>query len=61
EQLVTLLVVNKQYADRHPLSEFSKTQAVVGYDPLIPLRNIRRSISIIDATLQKRESEEANP
>jgi hypothetical protein len=58
EQLVDLLVVNKQYSDRHPLSEFSKTQAVVGYDPLIPLRNIRRTVSIIDATLQKRESEE---
>ena len=58
EQLVDLLVINKQYSDRHPLSEFSKTQPVVGYDPLIPLRNIRRAVSIIDETLQKRESEE---
>jgi hypothetical protein len=58
EQLVDLLVINKQYSDRHPLSEFSKTQPAVGYDPLIPLRNIRRSVSIIDETLQKRESEE---
>ena len=60
EQLVDLLVVNKQYSDRHPLSEFSKTQPAVGYDPLIPLRNIRRAVSIIDETLQKRESEEEN-
>ena len=58
EQLVELLVVNKQYSDRHPLSEFSKTQPVVGYDPLIPLRNIRRTVAIIDETLQKRENEE---
>jgi hypothetical protein len=54
EQLVKLLVVNKQYSDRHPLSEFSKTQPVVGYDPLIPLRNIRRTVSIIDEILQRR-------
>jgi len=58
EQLVELLVVNKQYTDRHPLSEFSKTQPIVGYDPLIPLRNIRRTVAIIDETLQKRENEE---
>ncbi|HVB11941.1 MAG TPA: hypothetical protein VNE86_02315 [Nitrososphaerales archaeon] len=57
EQLVELLVVNKQYSDRHPLSEFSKTQPVVGYDPLIPLRNIRRTVAIIDETLQKREND----
>ena len=56
EQLVNLLVVNKQYSDSHPLSEFSKAQAVIGYDPLIPLRNIRRTVSMIDETLQKRES-----
>ena len=58
EELVNLLVVNKQYSDRHPLSEFSKTQPAIGYDPLIPLRNIRRTVLIIDETLQKRESEE---
>ena len=58
EQLVDLLVVNKQYSDRHPLSEFSKSQPAIGYDPLIPLRNIRRAVSIIDETLQKRESED---
>jgi hypothetical protein len=58
EQLVNLLVVNKQYSDRHPLSEFSKAQPVIGYDPLVPLRNIRRAISIIDETLQRRESTE---
>ena len=58
EKLVNLLVVNKQYSDRHPLSEFSKTQPAIGYDPLIPLRNIRRTVLIIDETLQKRESEE---
>jgi hypothetical protein len=58
EELVNLLVVNKQYSDRHPLSEFSKTQPAIGYDPLIPLRNIRRAVLIIDETLQKRESEE---
>ena len=58
EQLIELLVVNKQYSDRHPLSEFSKSQPVVGYDPLIPLRNIRRTVSMIDETLQKREDEE---
>lgn len=58
EELVDLLVVNKQYSDRHPLSEFSKTQPVIGYDPLIPLRNIRRAVSIIDETLQKRDTTE---
>ena len=57
EELVELLVVNKQYSDRHPLSEFSKTQPVVGYDPIVPLRNIRRTVSIIDAILQKRENQ----
>jgi hypothetical protein len=55
EELVELLVVNKSYSDRHPLSEFSKTQPVVGYDPIVPLRNIRRTVSIIDEILQKRE------
>lgn len=58
EQLVELLVVNKQYSDKHPLSEFSKTQPVVGYDPIVPLRNIRRTVSIIDEILQKRANEE---
>lgn len=60
EQLVELLVVNKKYSDSHPLSEFSKTQAVVGYDPLIPLRNIRRTVTIIDDLLQRREAQEDN-
>ena len=58
EELVELLVVNKQYSDKHPLSEFSKTQPVVGYDPIVPLRNIRRTVSIIDEILQKRANEE---
>ena len=57
-ELVELLVVNKKYSDRHPLSEFSKTQPVVGYDPIVPLRNIRRTVSLIDQILQGRESEE---
>jgi len=57
EELVELLVVNKKYSDRHPLSEFSKTQPVVGYDPIVPLRNIRRTILIIDEILQKREKQ----
>lgn len=58
EELVELLVVNKQYSDRHPLSEFSKTQPVVGYDPIVPLRNIRHTVSIIDGILQNRVEEE---
>jgi hypothetical protein len=56
-ELVELLVVNKKYSDRHPLSEFSKTQPVVGYDPIVPLRNIRRTVLLIDQILQKREDE----
>ncbi len=55
EQLMELLIVNKRYSDAHPLSEFSKTQPAVGYDPIVPLRNIRRTVSIIDELLQKRE------
>lgn len=55
EQLAELLFVNKKYSDSHPLSEFSKTQPTVGYDPIIPLRNIRRAVSVIDEILQKRE------
>lgn len=58
--LVELLVVNKQYSDKHPLSEFSRTQAVVGYDPIVPLRNIRRTVSIIDEILQERAKKEEN-
>jgi hypothetical protein len=58
EQLFELLVVNKKYSDSHPLSEFSKTQPVVGYDPIIPLRNIRKAVVIIEGLLQKRELEE---
>lgn len=58
EELVKLLVANKQYSDAHPLSEFSKTQPAVGYDPVVPLRNIRRAISIIDEILQQRERQE---
>ena len=60
EKLVALLVVNKGYSDKHPLSEFSKTQPVVGYDPLVPLRNIRRTVSLIDEILQKREALESS-
>jgi hypothetical protein len=56
-ELVELLVVSKKYSDRHPLSEFSKTQPVVGYDPIVPLRNIRRTVLLIDQILQKRENE----
>ncbi|MCL4517603.1 MAG: hypothetical protein M1587_00215 [Thaumarchaeota archaeon] len=58
ENLVELLVVNKQYSDRHPLSEFSKTQPIVGYDPIVPLRNIRRTVSLIDEILQTRAEDE---
>lgn len=58
EQLVELLVVNKKYSDAHPLSSFSKTQPAVGYDPIVPLRNIRRAVTIIDGILQMREHQE---
>lgn len=61
EQLVELLVVNKRYSDAHPLSQFSKTQPVVGYDPIVPLRNIRKALSIIDGILQSRELSESSP
>jgi hypothetical protein len=60
EQLVELLVVNKRYSDAHPLSSFSKTQPAVGYDPIVPLRNIRRTVSLIDGILQNRELREGN-
>ena len=60
EQLVELLIVNKKYSDAHPLSEFSKTQPAVGYDPIVPLRNIRRAVAIIDTILQKRELQETS-
>jgi hypothetical protein len=56
EQVVELLVVNKQYSDRHPLSEFSKGGTIVGYDPLIPLRNIRRTVQFLEELLVKKES-----
>jgi hypothetical protein len=58
EQLVELLVVNKRYSDAHPLSEYSKTQPAVGYDPIVPLRNIRRSVSLIDSILQERDAKD---
>lgn len=62
EKIVELLVINKQYSDRHPLSEFSKGEAVVGYDPIVPLRNIRRTVSILEELLQKKEEQErVNP
>ncbi len=55
EKVVELLVINKQYSDKHPLSEFSKGQAVIGYDPLVPLRNIRRTVSLLEELLEKKE------
>lgn len=55
EKVVELLVINKEYANKHPLSEFSKGQAVVGYDPLVPLRNIRRTVSLLEEILQEKE------
>jgi hypothetical protein len=58
ERIVELLVINKQYSDRHPLSEFSKGQAVIGYDPIVPLRNIRHTVSILEELLRKKEEEE---
>ena len=57
EKIVELLVVNKQYSDKHPLSEFSKGVAIVGYDPLIPLRNIRRTVRLLEEILEKKEQE----
>jgi hypothetical protein len=58
EKIVELLVINKQYSDKHPLSEFSKGQAVIGYDPIVPLRNIRHTVSILEELLQNKEGEE---
>jgi hypothetical protein len=60
EQLVELLIVNKRYSDAHPLSSFSKTQPTVGYDPIVPLRNIRRTVTIIDEILQGRDADNLN-
>lgn len=58
DELAELYFVNKEYSDKHPLSEFSKSQPIVGYDPLIPLRNIRKTISFLDEILQKRGYED---
>jgi hypothetical protein len=58
EKLAELLGINKQYSDKHPLSEFSKGGAVIGYDPIVPLRNIRRTVSILEEALQSKENEE---
>ncbi|MGI0083455.1 MAG: hypothetical protein ACREBQ_00060 [Nitrososphaerales archaeon] len=57
EKMVELLVVNKQYSDKHPLSEFSKGHAVIGYDPHVPLRNIRRTVSLLEEMLVRKEGE----
>lgn len=57
EKIVELLVINKQYSDKHPLSEFSKGQSVIGYDPIVPLRNIRHTVSILEDLLRKKEGE----
>ncbi len=56
EKIVELLVLNKEYSDKHPLSEFSKGQAVIGYDPLVPLRNIRRTVALLEEILGRIES-----
>ncbi len=58
ERIVELLVINKQYSDKHPLSEFSKGKAVIGYDPIVPLRDIRRTVSILEDLLRNKEGEE---
>jgi arsenate reductase-like glutaredoxin family protein len=55
EKIIELLVINKQYSEKHPLSEFTKGEAVIGYDPLVPLRNIRRTVSLLEELLQKKE------
>jgi hypothetical protein len=55
EQIVELLVVNKQYSDKHPLSEFSKGETIIGYDPLVPLRNIRRTVQFLEELLERKE------
>ncbi len=57
EKIIELLVVNKQYSDKHPLSEFSKGHAVIGYDPLVPLRNIRRTVVLLEEILARKEDE----
>jgi len=54
EKIVELLVINKQYSDKHPLSEFSKGETIIGYDPLVPLRNIRRTVSLLEDLLQRK-------
>jgi hypothetical protein len=58
EKLVAVLATNKDYCEKHPLSEFSKGGPVIGYDPLAPLRDIRKSISIIEEILERRERKE---
>jgi hypothetical protein len=58
QEVVELLVVNKQYSDRHPLSEFSKGETIIGYDPLVPLRNIRRTVQLLEQILEKKEQNE---
>jgi hypothetical protein len=58
EKIVELLVINKQYSDKHPLSEFTKGEAVIGYDPLVPLRNIRRTVTLLEKLLERKEKVE---
>ncbi len=48
EQLVELLVVNKKYSDAHPLRIFENATGHQVQDPIVPLRNIRRAVSLID-------------
>lgn len=57
DRLAELLAINKLYSDKHPLSEFSKSEAVIGYDPIVPLRNIRRTVSVLEEVLQAKEDE----
>jgi hypothetical protein len=59
EKLFAVLLTNKKYSDRHPLAEFSKGGAVVGYDPLVPLRRIRESVDLIEKLLEQRENSAA--
>jgi hypothetical protein len=55
DKLVQLLLVNKQYSDSHPLAEFTKGDTIIGYDPMVPLRNIRKTVSLIEGILEKKD------
>jgi hypothetical protein len=56
EELVQILFANKEYLEKNPMGIFLSAKVPPGYDPTSPLKEIKKSIGMIEDILLERES-----